>query len=208
MARLHPVIQERIFREIKAKILAGEYPPGEKLEVPKLANVHGSSITPVREALFRLVGEGLVQSGSDGRFHIQLFTRPRLCDAYRFNQNLLQLALRLMSGRDPSQLAAFADNSNDDTPGQTVARTFKSIFSGSGNISLAEAGTALNDRLTPIRMIEPTILSNIGEEAANLSRQLLASEFGPLVKGIAAYHRRRIAKSNQLLAELVMRSIV
>ena len=55
-----PLRVERVYQQIKWRIVYGTYVPGKALSESVLARVHGSSRTPVREALSRLVEEGYV----------------------------------------------------------------------------------------------------------------------------------------------------
>ena len=55
-----PLQLERVYQQIKWRIVYGTYPPGKVLSESVLARVHGSSRTPVREALSRLAEEGYV----------------------------------------------------------------------------------------------------------------------------------------------------
>lgn len=61
MALRHSIkLIEEIADQIKAKILSGAYPPGERLKQERLAEDFGVSRTPIREALSRLEAQGLV----------------------------------------------------------------------------------------------------------------------------------------------------
>lgn len=51
----------RAYRELRAAILSGAYPAGERLREERLASCLGFSRTPVREALHRLATDGLVR---------------------------------------------------------------------------------------------------------------------------------------------------
>jgi len=55
-----PLRVERVYQQIKWRIVYGTYVPGKALSESVLARVHGSSRTPVREALSRLAEEGYV----------------------------------------------------------------------------------------------------------------------------------------------------
>ncbi|MDD2380055.1 MAG: GntR family transcriptional regulator, partial [Aminobacterium colombiense] len=51
---------DQVFETLKEKIVNNEYKPGELMQIDKLASELGVSTTPVREALLRLEGMGLV----------------------------------------------------------------------------------------------------------------------------------------------------
>ncbi len=51
----------RSYREIRQRLLSGEFSPGTRLDFKKLAGELGVSTTPVREAIGQLASEGLLQ---------------------------------------------------------------------------------------------------------------------------------------------------
>ena len=55
-------LRERLYETLKEDILLNKYEPGEELQIDKLAREFGVSTTPIREALVRLEGDGLVVS--------------------------------------------------------------------------------------------------------------------------------------------------
>ncbi len=55
------LLSHRAYEDLLEAIVSGELPPGEPLQVDALAERLGTSRTPVREALRRLVDEGLVE---------------------------------------------------------------------------------------------------------------------------------------------------
>jgi DNA-binding GntR family transcriptional regulator len=58
MATLLP---EKIYHHLRKKLLAGELPPGARLDYKKISVEMGVSTTPVREAMGKLASEGLVE---------------------------------------------------------------------------------------------------------------------------------------------------
>lgn len=61
MPSLKPVKKEnlsvKVYNEIRNALINGQYEPGERLTIGELAQEMGVSITPVREAIFRLISE-------------------------------------------------------------------------------------------------------------------------------------------------------
>lgn len=55
-------LRERLYETLKEDILFNRYNPGAELQIDKLAKEFGVSSTPIREALVRLEGDGLVVS--------------------------------------------------------------------------------------------------------------------------------------------------
>ena len=58
--RSGPTKQERVYQDVRERILAGTYVPGFRIVIDALAEEFGVSALPVREAIRRLEAEGLV----------------------------------------------------------------------------------------------------------------------------------------------------
>ena len=50
-------LSQRVYVEIRNALMNGQYAPGSRLRIAELAEILGTSITPVREAIFRLASE-------------------------------------------------------------------------------------------------------------------------------------------------------
>ena len=57
----HRTLNERAYDEIREGLISGKFPPGQPLVIRTLAESYGISITPVRDALQRLVAERLLE---------------------------------------------------------------------------------------------------------------------------------------------------
>jgi DNA-binding GntR family transcriptional regulator len=64
---------ERVYLELKRQLHEGTRPPGTPLEPTAIGDELGTSFTPVRDALHRLVGESLVENPrhNGSRFRIR-----------------------------------------------------------------------------------------------------------------------------------------
>lgn len=71
---------ERLYAGVRTRILRGEFGPGEALKPRELADGEGVSLAVAREALLRLVGEGMAV-----RLHNRGFAVPSL-DADRWQR--------------------------------------------------------------------------------------------------------------------------
>jgi DNA-binding GntR family transcriptional regulator len=60
MGQVAPSKQERVYAQLREKILNGAYGPGFRLVIDRIADEFGVSAVPVREAVRRLEAEGLV----------------------------------------------------------------------------------------------------------------------------------------------------
>ncbi|WP_246710475.1 GntR family transcriptional regulator [Martelella soudanensis] len=50
-------LSEQLYQRLRQGLMDGQYHPGQRLTISELAKQHGTSSTPVREAMFRLVSE-------------------------------------------------------------------------------------------------------------------------------------------------------
>ena len=62
-----PAAHERLYRNLRGRILVGELPPGLALTLRGIAAEHGVSMTPAREAVRRLAAEGALTLSASGR---------------------------------------------------------------------------------------------------------------------------------------------
>jgi DNA-binding GntR family transcriptional regulator len=91
--------KDYIARQIKKRILDGEYAPGTRLKVRKLAAEFGSSEIPVREAIIQLTATGLVSI----RPHVGAMATPissqDLLEIFQIRSVLESLATELATDR-------------------------------------------------------------------------------------------------------------
>ncbi|PTV96032.1 GntR family transcriptional regulator [Rhodobacter aestuarii] len=69
---------DRLYRILRQQILVGEMLPGQALTLRGLGKQFGLSMTPVREALRRLVAEGALTLSSSGRVATPELTNERI----------------------------------------------------------------------------------------------------------------------------------
>lgn len=69
---------DRVYRKMRTMILHGELEPGASLTIRGVAADLGVSMTPVREALRRLVAEGALTMSSSGRISTPELTNERI----------------------------------------------------------------------------------------------------------------------------------
>src|SRR3546814_19829497 len=72
-----------LYKQIRRAWRSGRYVPGERLDPATIAEEFHTSATPVRFALYRLVGEGLIADHARSGLYVPLFTEVALRDLYR-----------------------------------------------------------------------------------------------------------------------------
>lgn len=80
---------------IKEKILNGQLNPGERINETKLKNELGISQTPIREAVHRLAGQGILTTISNRGAQVKTLTNEDIFEIYSTRAVLEGLAIRL-----------------------------------------------------------------------------------------------------------------
>ena len=192
---------ERVYDAIKRRIMEGGFHPGERIDPAHLSDELHSSVTPVRDALHILTGEGLIETRTSEGFHVPAIDGPGLEDLYDWNAQLLTVAL---NGRSPLSKRFVPNPASPDLthPETAVADLFARIAARTGNAEHAREIASLNDRLHAVRLGEARLLSDCGEEYSNLLEAFEAVELPRMRTRIRAYHRRRRAAVAEIIRAL------
>jgi DNA-binding GntR family transcriptional regulator len=71
-------LSEQVYSTIRSSLMDGRYEPGERLTIASLADQLGVSITPVREAIFRLVTERALEMRAATSIQVRSLTPSEL----------------------------------------------------------------------------------------------------------------------------------
>ncbi|WP_027485606.1 GntR family transcriptional regulator [Rhodanobacter sp. OR87] len=180
-----------VYGRVRRALQAGRYTPGQRIDPAKLASEFKTSPTPVRFALYRLVGEGMVTDHARNGLHVPLLNEVALRNLYDWMERLLLMACDI--GESPAiqkteklELAA-AD-------GDLVKLTwqlFDAIARATAHGSLHHAVKQANDRLAPIRRAKQGLLKNRFEELSELNRHWETRDIQALRSALRDYHERR-----------------
>ncbi len=97
---------ERVYRDLRARILAGEMAPGDSVTLRGLAERLGVSMTPAREAVRRLVAERALEMTPSGRVSVPVPDAGRLAELFRARELLEpELALRALPHVDKQTIS-------------------------------------------------------------------------------------------------------
>lgn len=94
-------LSESVYRRIRTAIMSGRFSPGERLRIATLAEQFGVSITPVREAIFRLVSEGALVMRAATAVSVPVLTAQQLRE--------IQLTRILLEGACAERAALLVD---------------------------------------------------------------------------------------------------
>ena len=95
----HRALVDKLASDIQARVLSGELPSGTRLRQGALAAEFGVSRTPIREALRKLQGGGLVELQPRRGALVRVLSAREIRDAYAVRAGLEALAAELAATR-------------------------------------------------------------------------------------------------------------
>lgn len=112
---------DRVYEQLKAKVIRYSFKPGERLNEGEVARQLGVSRTPLREALNRLNTEGFLRFEPGRGFFCRELDAQEIFDLYELRKSIEVAAVRLAIQRakdaDIDALIAFLDETSPD-PGR------------------------------------------------------------------------------------------
>ncbi|OYN92254.1 GntR family transcriptional regulator [Parenemella sanctibonifatiensis] len=139
---------ERIYRELRRRIIFAELKPAEEIDVTEAAAEFGTSRTPVRDALHRLDHDGLVRIRPRALCQVSPVTLKTVVDVLDVREATGPMATRLAvnhaTADDVDALEAIAEN------GYAGAEDVRSILSASHLFHCRVAKLSGNRRLHDI----------------------------------------------------------
>lgn len=157
-----PTLAETLAEAIADGILKGTLPPGERLDEMRLAEQHGVSRTPVREALRQLAMSGLIEMRPRKGAIVTRVT-PELLEslfvamaemeatcARLAAMSMTPIERRRLQARHEKMMALAAAGDIEAYSDANVA-FHSSIYAGAHNAPLAEYALALRRRVGPFR---------------------------------------------------------
>ncbi len=196
---------ERVYLDLKAKILAAEFPPGTRLGPAELAKQMSASPTPVRDALYRLSGERVVESWHLEGFRLPLLTETGLQQIYGWAALLLSSALR---GRSPPPMPAgrLIDLPVGRDYPEAVDSLFRTIASECENRELRYAIVNIVERTQAIRVVEARVDLGARDMLTAMEEDYRFGRWTALRSKITSFHRRRASQAGRIVAALRPRS--
>jgi len=188
---------------LRARLRDGEFAVGAPLVAVDLARELKVSSTPVREALSRLAGEGLIEDRRGRGFYAPRLEISDLEDLYRLHFTYVMTALDLARTDDRGvgalaptlgSLKGIVDHST--TPDLRFRDASEAVFTPmiqqSESPLLIRAHHLLSDQLSAVRRHEPHVLPHVEDELLSLLDRTREADVFALRDAIGAYHQRRI----------------
>lgn len=155
---------EDIYEQLKAKAVGFDLRPGDRLNEGALARALGVSRTPLREALNRLVAEGLFDFRSGQGFYCRALDAQTIFDLYELRAILETAAIRLACARagdaDLAALHQMLHRTGLEVRGLTIAEAcgrdeafHMEIARLGGNAVMCAQLQRINERIRYIRWV-------------------------------------------------------
>ena len=192
---------ERALDLLRRRLRAGAFGHGQPLQILKLAKATGVSSTPVREALARLAGEGLVERAASG------YVTPRpdaagVGDLYRLDEVYALAGIARPADHGEADARAPPDPAGGADAVSSVERieTLLARLGSSGNPALLAARRNLWNRLAPFRLAEAAVFDDLEAELTELAAGFADGPGGEHRRLIRRYYRRRTRAATAILA--------
>jgi len=195
-----PSTFERVYAAIKQRLREGTYKPGSRLEPAILSEELNASVTPVRDALHRLVGERLVEAPRHEGFRVPMMTETILRQLYGWHRDLLELAV--MKHRAVEFVEGIGSDPADNPEHVRQNGLFLALTRSTRNPEHAAVLEALTYRLEPVQRLEGFFLDETEAETLDIIRAIETHDRKALRKSLALYHRRRGRIVPKLLTRL------
>ena len=146
---------EQVYEHLREQILSRQFPGGIELPEGRLAEHLKVSRTPMREALVRLVGEGLLERSAERAYRVRAVSTREYFECMQLRELLecyaIDQAIPAVTDEDlaslRADLQALGDSAEDDMPHWRFENRFHGFFART-------AGDAtLMDTITRMRVI-------------------------------------------------------
>ncbi|MUM19164.1 GntR family transcriptional regulator [Mycobacterium sp. CBMA271] len=108
-----PQLSEEVAGRLRAAIMTGELRPGEYIRMDETAAQLGVSVTPVREALLTLRGEGMVDAVPHRGYAVAALSRQDVKDIFALQSHLAVELAKAAAARITPEQADALDELND-----------------------------------------------------------------------------------------------
>jgi DNA-binding GntR family transcriptional regulator len=195
-----------VYGQVRRALQSGRYAPGQRIDPATLAAEFHISPTPVRFALYRLVGEGMVADHARNGMHVPLLTEVAMRDLYDWMERLLLMACDIGVAPMFRKTRKLELSRADDDLVKLTWQLFDAIAGATGHWSLHHAVKRTNDRLAPIRRAKQGLLDHAYEELLQLHRHWQSGDTPALKSALRDYHELRKQLVPRIVASLNDRS--
>lgn len=195
-------LSERAYGALKLDLVEGELPPG-RVRIPHLVDRYQAGATPVREAMLRLVGEGLLIMPVQGGFEIPALDELAVRHLYEIARCTVLDAAACQTGAASTLVFDERDQADRAPP---IERLFEFLAVRTANPFFLARVRGLNDQMRRIRRAEESRLSGLQHEFAALLGQIRRDDRPSLRRSLIAYHNRRLRHLTEIVGAIAAAS--
>lgn len=192
--RLEPFRQALV--DLRRRLRDGALEPGARVTAKEVADQLKLSHTPVREALSRLAGEGLLEDRRGDGFFVPELSAADVAVLYRLSEQFLLMCQG--AARSPSPPSRSTPATEEQDPVRAVERLFLAWATESGSRVILDAYRTTMLQLAPVRRREVQLIDDLAQEAQSLQRLADPSQRPRRPTAIQDFHRRRVALAEPL----------
>lgn len=196
--RLEPFRQALL--DLRGRLRDGRLAPGARITAKEVAEGLKLSPTPVREALSRLAGEGLLEERRGDGFFVPSLSTADIRALYQLSEQFLLMSQGSL--RAPHREARPPERVGDDDAVRTVERLFLAWVSEADSRIVLEGFRTTAIRLAPVRRRETRFITDLEAEAWVLFDLAGAAQRARRSVAIQAFHTRRLALADALARSL------
>jgi DNA-binding GntR family transcriptional regulator len=187
---------------LRDRLRAGGFAPGARIAATEVADTLKLSATPVREALSRLAGEGLLEDRRGQGFFLRALSGLEIADLFRMSLSELLIAQDSHRARTAARGRGGSDAPDGQVlnPVMQVERLFADWIAEAGSRTLSVTFRTLQIQLGPVRRAEPEIIPDLQAEADELEALAGPEDVGARAQLIRRFHLRRVALADRLAA--------
>jgi DNA-binding transcriptional regulator YhcF (GntR family) len=192
----------KIYSHLRAGLAAGIWPPGSQVRATELAAELRTSATPVREAMSRLVGEGLLGDLRGQGYFVPRLQARDVDDLYSLSHLLTDMAIgtidvpasvltehaKILRGRVQDKAGGVA---NASSPADLGAAACIMITSWSRSAVRTACLQRVVDILARVRAREGDLILDIADEVRDLADAMRSDRREDLRSLLTGYHARR-----------------
>lgn len=204
-------VVDRVYDDAKSILINYEILPGHQILIEELANHLHVSVTPVREALNRLLNEGFIERQGGRGFHNRSIDREDLIDLFRLRGSLAISAFHFilnteLRDRVPKILADARDGFTAEQCAQIpICRT---LLRAVGNKEVLRIYENITDKIHYVWSIYSASAHgrhHIEEYCRKIEATLLVGDLPACIEVIDDNIRRQIAALDELIPEAFAR---
>ena len=204
-----------LFEQLRADILHCHLPPGSRLRFKELRQRYGSGLSPLREALMRLVSEGLAHMEDHKGFQVAPISQDEMVDIattlFELEAVAIRKAIELGDDRwEATIIARFHELSKRPIVSESLTLDLEwearnvafheSLYAACGSPYLILFCRKLSDRFSRYRMLWARH-ADLSRDVAREHKQIMEAVVGrDAARALDLLHRHRMTTIQELLS--------